>query len=113
MVEIAKRLRELERVPSHMRRLPAIHRALDGRRHLRCRQQKLPAILRLKLPFHRLTRESRPKIRQLLPPLGELAQNISSPHCRILHVWTGLPLKAESLAEIERDHRIARVLQHE
>ena len=62
-VSDAKRLRQLEREPSHMRRLAARHRSLNRGIRFRCRQQQLPAIFVLELPRHRLARQHGAEIR--------------------------------------------------
>ena len=114
LVEIAERLRQLEGVPGHVRRLAG------GR-------PRAPAPNRPWMPPAAPARNPRTaswrarasalssaaKSGRRLAALLQLAQNVARAHGGVLHVGAGLALEAQRLLQIESDHRIARELQQE
>src|SRR5262249_2301067 len=73
VIKIVERLRELECIFRHVRRLPCNHGALQGGIRFGCRQQHLPKVLRLQLPRHCLRAQFSCEIGKLLAALLQLS----------------------------------------
>ena len=113
LVEVAERLRELERVARDMRRFARSRRRAPPPNRLSMR----PAASARNLPNCELTGHALPasssaaKSGSCLAALFQFAQDVASAHGRVLHVRAGLAFEAQRLLKIERDHGIARELQ--
>src|SRR5579864_3574852 len=113
MVEGVEQLGQLEDMLRQIRWFRGGNTLLDDRRSLGGGKPKLPDLVGI-LSGERSRQFRLCEVqRELIGLQASFAEDAAGADNRILRVWSGLALEAESIFEIERDDGLLGVLQHE